>query len=179
MSANFGAVPAERSAGLAQPAMIPPFQDLMLPIVRMREANGSESIPNSTFMARLAEQFQLTGQDREELLSSGKQSRFENRVYWALVHLRRAGLLESTGRGLNRITERGREILHQRPAKIDLRLLSTSFPNFALSVVRNPVKHRMRFRTRNRLPLPKSKSTRHLQSFATRSLASSRRSLRS
>jgi restriction system protein len=109
--------------------MIPPFQDLMLPIVRMCEANGSESLPNSTFMERLAEQFQLTEQDRQELLSSGKQSRFENRVYWALVHLRRAGLLESTGRGLNRITDRGREILQQQPVKIDLKLLN-QFPEF-------------------------------------------------
>jgi restriction system protein len=119
----------------------------MLPVVRMCEANGSESIPNSTFMERLAEQFQLTDQDREELLSSGKQSRFENRVYWALVHLRRAGLLESTGRGLNRITERGREILRQRPAKIDLKLLNqfpelrafrTSKPSETQEAVQNP-----------------------------------------
>jgi hypothetical protein len=80
-------------------------------------------------MDSLAEQFHLTEADRAELLASKRQSRFKNRVYWALVHLRRAGLIESTGRGLNRITERGHEILRQSPSKIDLKLLS-QFPEF-------------------------------------------------
>jgi restriction system protein len=109
--------------------MIPPFQELMLPILKMCAARAPESIANREFMDSLAEQFQLTEADRAELLASGTQSRFENRVYWALVHLRRAGLIESTGRGLNRITERGHEVLRQSPPKIDLKLLS-QFPEF-------------------------------------------------
>ncbi len=109
--------------------MIPPFQDLMLPIIRMCDESGTDSIANRTFIDRLADQFKLTDADRTERLSSGTQSRFENRVYWALVHLRRAGLIESTGRGLNRITERGREILRQSPPRIDLKLLN-QFPEF-------------------------------------------------
>src|SRR5438477_6118487 len=109
--------------------MIPPFQELMLPIVNMFAARAPESIANREFMEALAAQFLLTEADRKELLASGKQSRFENRVYWALVHLRRAGLIESTGRGLNRITERGHDVLRESPPKIDLRLLS-QFPEF-------------------------------------------------
>ncbi len=109
--------------------MIPPFQELMLPTMKMFEASGPESIANRRFMQELAEQFKLTEADREELLASGTQSRFENRVYWALVHLRRAGLIESTGRGLNRITQRGRDILAAKPSRIDLRLLN-QFPEF-------------------------------------------------
>lgn len=109
--------------------MIPPFQDLMLPIVAMCAGRDPESIANKEFMKTLADQFRLTEADREELLGSGRQSRFENRVYWALVHLRRAGLIESTGRGLNRITERGHDILREAPRKIDLRFLS-QFPEF-------------------------------------------------
>lgn len=46
-----------------------------------------------------------------------------------LVHLRRARLIESTGRGLNRITDRGHDVLRESPGKIDLRLLS-QFPEF-------------------------------------------------
>ncbi|MBA3962339.1 MAG: restriction endonuclease [Chthoniobacterales bacterium] len=109
--------------------MIPAFQDLMLPIVVMCATRGSESISNREFMATLAEQFSLTDADREERLASGKQSRFENRVYWALVHLRRAGLIESTGRGLNRISDRGHDVLRESPDRIDLKLLS-QFPEF-------------------------------------------------
>jgi restriction system protein len=66
--------------------MIPPFQDLMLPIIEMCAAAGTESITNRTFIDELANRFNLTESDRKELLSSGAQSRFENRVYWALVH---------------------------------------------------------------------------------------------
>jgi len=109
--------------------MIPSFQELMLPIIEMCDQSGNKSIANRTFIDELAQEFQLTEADRKELLASGTQSRFENRVYWALVHLRRAGLIESTGRGFNRITERGREILRQSPSRIDLKLLN-QFPEF-------------------------------------------------
>src|SRR5437016_8259915 len=109
--------------------MIPSFQELMLPIVQMCDQSGNESIANRTFIDQLARRFQLTEADRKELLASGTQSRYENRVYWALVHLRRAGLIQSAGRGFNRITERGREILRQSPTRIDLKLLN-QFPEF-------------------------------------------------
>src|SRR6266550_2326778 len=109
--------------------MIPPFQELMLPLMKLATDRGEASVSNREFIDSLAKEFQLTEADRKELLASGKQSRFENRVYWALVHLRRAGLIESTGRGLNRITTRGHDVLRESPPKIDLRLLS-QFPEF-------------------------------------------------
>jgi restriction system protein len=109
--------------------MIPPFQELMLPIIERASRADPESIANRTFIDELADRFKLSETDRKELLSSGTQSRFENRVYWALVHLRRAGLIESTGRGLNRITQRGKDILATGPTRIDLKLLS-QFPEF-------------------------------------------------
>jgi restriction system protein len=109
--------------------MIPPFQELMLPIIERASSSDRESIANRTFIDELADRFKLSESDRKELLSSGTQSRFENRVYWALVHLRRAGLIESTGRGLNRITQRGKDVLATRPPRIDLKLLS-QFPEF-------------------------------------------------
>jgi restriction system protein len=104
--------------------MIPPFQELMLPIMRLAKSKGEESTPNREFIDRMGQEFNLTEEDRRELLASGTQSRFENRVYWALVHLRRAGLLESTGRGMNRITQRGEEVLAAIPKRIDLKLLN-------------------------------------------------------
>ena len=109
--------------------MIPPFQELMLPLMKLATDRGEASVSNREFIDSLAKEFQLTEADRSELLASGTQSRFENRVYWALVHLRRAGLLESTGRGLNRITTRGTNVLNSQPSHIDLKLLS-QFPEF-------------------------------------------------
>jgi len=101
----------------------------MSPIMKLAKSKGEQSTSNREFIDRMAQEFRLTEEDLKELLASGTQSRFENRVYWALVHLRRAGLLESTGRGMNRITQRGEEILASNPKKIDLKLLS-QFPEF-------------------------------------------------
>lgn len=101
----------------------------MLPALQICSAAAPEDVTNGRFIERLADQFQLTDEDRKELLSGGKQSRFENRVSWALVYLRRAGLIASSGRGRNRITERGQQVLGEAPSKIDIRLLS-QFPEF-------------------------------------------------
>jgi restriction system protein len=109
--------------------MIPPFQDLMLPALRMFGAAGPEDIANRMVIQTIADELQLTDADRNELLASGKQSRFENRVYWAIAYLKQAGLIESSGRGRNRITDRGQEVLQQAPSRIDIRLLS-QFPEF-------------------------------------------------
>jgi restriction system protein len=109
--------------------MIPPFQEFMLPIVRLCHDAAPESIATKTFIQKLAVEFELTDADLSEILASGRQSRFENRVYWALVHLKQAGLIESAGRGLYRITGRGEELLRQAPNKIDIKLLS-QFPEF-------------------------------------------------
>jgi restriction system protein len=109
--------------------MIPPFQELMLPIMKLAKTKREASTPNREFIDRMAEEFRLSEKDRKELLVSGTQSRFGNRVYWALVHLRRAGVLESTGRGMNRITARGHDLLSKNPSRIDLRVLN-QFPEF-------------------------------------------------
>lgn len=107
---------------------VPDFQSLMLPLLRLigdeREHNNSEVIES------LAEQFHLTEQERKELLPSGRQVRFDNRVAWARVYLKMAGLLENIRRGTFRITERGRRVLVQDPPRIDMKFLS-QFPEYA------------------------------------------------
>ena len=46
----------------------------------------------------LAREFNLSDAGREELLPSGRQSKFANRVAWAKVYLQQAGLLKSPKR---------------------------------------------------------------------------------
>ena len=48
----------------------------------------------------LAADFKLTSADRAEMLPSGKQSVFDNRVGWAKTYLDKAGLLETVRRGV-------------------------------------------------------------------------------
>ena len=77
----------------------------------------------------LAERFRLTEEERAELLPSGRQSRYENRVGWARTYLTKAGLLESTGRGQFKITPRGLDVLRSGVTDIDKNYLY-QFPEF-------------------------------------------------
>ncbi|WP_347566380.1 restriction endonuclease [Scytonema sp. UIC 10036] len=107
--------------------MIPDYQDLMLPLLKILRDKQEHSL--SEAIETLANEFQLTEQEKKELLPSGKQARFDNRVGWARTYLKKAGSLESTGRGKFCITERGLEILANNPEKITKKLLE-QFPEF-------------------------------------------------
>jgi restriction system protein len=106
---------------------IPDFQSLMLPLLCHLQ-DGRERTNQETLEA-LAQEFGLTEQEREELLPSGRQPVFTNRVAWAKVHLKAARLIESPRRGVYKIAARGLEILKQKPERVDLRLLRT-FPEY-------------------------------------------------
>ncbi len=106
---------------------IPDFQTLMLPLLKIT-GDGQEHSLSKTIDA-LALEFQLTDGDRRELLPSGRQAKFDNRVGWARTHLKKAGLLESTGRGKFRMTQRGFGVLKGNPARIDMKFLE-QFPEY-------------------------------------------------
>src|SRR5437867_12334413 len=87
---------------------IPDYQSLMLPVLRAA-ADGEVRI--GEVVEKLANELRLTTEERNELLPSGKQTTFSNRVHWAKTYLRQAGLLQSTRRAHFTITERGRKAL--------------------------------------------------------------------
>lgn len=107
---------------------IPDFQSLMLPLLRPLE-DGSERGTQDTLDA-LAVQLGLTEADVTQPMPSRKAPLFTNRVAWAKLHLKRAGLIESPRRGMYRITERGREILRTPPERVTLAYLA-QFPEYA------------------------------------------------
>jgi restriction system protein len=100
---------------------IPDFQSVMLPLLELAPDGREHSLEEAR--GALAERFGLTETDREELLPSGRQRRFDNRVAWAKVYLQRAGLLNGPWRAHFDITERGRQVLAERPKRIDIALL--------------------------------------------------------
>ncbi|GIV86879.1 MAG: restriction endonuclease [Chloroflexus sp.] len=106
---------------------IPDFQTIMLPLLTFAR-DGAEHTLRETIDA-LAEEFQLTVEERNTLLPSGQQAVFDNRVGWARTYLKKAGLLESTRRGYYRITDRGQQVLRQNPPRIDSTFLRR-FPEF-------------------------------------------------
>jgi len=71
----------------------------------------------------LGDRLGLSPEDKKELLPSESDVKFDNRVRWAAFYLRKAGLLERTGRGKIRITERGQQVLKTKPGRIDVKFL--------------------------------------------------------
>jgi restriction system protein len=103
---------------------IPDYETLMLPLLRLAaDANGQE-VPLPGAVGKLADQFNLTDEERQELLPSGGTFKFSSRVSWARTYLQKAGLLESTRRGHFRITDRGWSVLKTKPDHINGELLS-------------------------------------------------------
>jgi restriction system protein len=98
---------------------IPGFQELTIPILRLA-GDGKEHTLRETYDAVGAE-LGLTDAERNQLLPSGTQKSFENRVSWSRFYLQKAGLLEATGRGRFRITDRGQEVLKRPPKRVDIR----------------------------------------------------------
>jgi restriction system protein len=100
---------------------IPDYQTIMLPLLEFLRDEKEHSLREA--IDALADKFHLTTEERRELLPSGNQAIFNNRVGWARTYMKKAGLIESTRRGYMCITDRGLNILKQKPAKIDLELL--------------------------------------------------------
>ena len=107
---------------------VPDYQALMFPILRLAGDKQEHSLAEA--IDRLGIEFKLTDGERRELLPSGRQSKFDNRVGWALTYLKKAGLLESTARGRFRITNRGVEVLSRsKPEDIRTKFLR-QYPEF-------------------------------------------------
>jgi restriction system protein len=100
---------------------IPDYQSLMLPVLKLA-GDGNEH-RMSDVVNTLASQLKLTEAEREELLPSGKQPVFNNRVHWAKQYLVQAKLLVATRRAFFKITERGRSVLAERVERIDAKFL--------------------------------------------------------
>jgi len=100
---------------------IPDYQSIMLPLLRFSEDGEVHRFREA--VEALAQRFELSEEERRDLLPSGQQPIFDNRVGWAKTYMVKAGLLESPKRGLFQITNRGREVLSQNPATINVSFL--------------------------------------------------------
>src|SRR5690242_18725460 len=100
---------------------IPDYQSLMLPVL---VASSRGEVRIGPVVEQLADELGLSPDERSELLPSGKQTIFSNRVQWAKSYLTKAQLVESTRRGFFRITERGQKVLNSSPKRIDNKFLA-------------------------------------------------------
>ena len=106
---------------------IPDFQSIMLPLLKIL-ADG-KVYKYREIIEALAREFLVTEAERKEMLPSGQQEIFANRVGWAKTYLKKAGLIDSPQRATFVISEKGKEILSQNPARIDAKFLR-QFPEF-------------------------------------------------
>ena len=102
--------------------MIPTYEEIMLPMLEYL-ADGKEHSLSETHNA-LAQHFNLTDEELRELLPSGRQPVFRNRVGWARTYMKKAGLLTSPKRAHFKITERGKELLKEKPKEITAKFLA-------------------------------------------------------
>lgn len=106
---------------------VPDFQSLMLPALQaLSDENEARLLE---IRSRVAVSESLSEEDLNELLPSGVQTAFDNRVNWAVIYMERAKLLERIRRGIYRITAEGTRLIQEERTRIDLRVLR-KYPEF-------------------------------------------------
>jgi restriction system protein len=106
---------------------VPDFQSFFKPLLEFAADGEEHSIREAREV--IARSMSLSEADLSELLPSGTQTKFDNRVAWARSYFVQAKVIESTRRGYFRITDRGRELLAKRHSRIDIRILD-QYPEF-------------------------------------------------
>lgn len=106
---------------------IPDFQTLMRPL--LQHLSDSSDHSNQETLSVLTAEFRLSPEELIQLLPSGKQSVFTNRIAWAKSHLKQAGLIESPRWGVYRISARGLALLRETRGPINIKVLS-QFPEY-------------------------------------------------
>lgn len=106
---------------------VPDYQSIMLPLLRFASDGNEHHIRSA--IEFLAEEFSLSESELQELLPSGRQATFDNRVGWARTYLKKAGLLQSPRRAYFQITDRGLSVLAMDPPRIDNAFLK-QYPEF-------------------------------------------------
>lgn len=108
--------------------MIPKFYELFLPMLKFL-AKDKQKHSLQEVEEHLAKDFQLSEQDLNALLQSGKQTIFKNRIGWAKTYLKKAGLIDNPERGYVTITDRGLEVLSKNQSSLTINDLM-QFPEF-------------------------------------------------
>jgi len=101
--------------------MIPRYDEIMLPFLKYI-ADGKEYNLNETHDA-LAKQFKLTDDEMRNLLPSGRQPIFRNRIGWARTYLKKAGLITSSKRAHFKISDKGLLLLKEEPTLLNSKIL--------------------------------------------------------
>lgn len=99
----------------------------MLPVLRLLQ--DGQARHRKPLADGVADHFQLTQAERDQLLPSGKMPVIRSRTGWALSYMKQAGLVQSPRRGWYQITPEGLAAVAAAPGRIDNEYLMR-FPGF-------------------------------------------------
>ena len=115
---------------------IPDSGAIMLPLLKYL-ASVQSATPKEC-VNQLAIEFQLTDDERSELLPSRKDAVFRNRVAWARESLKKAGLLDGSVRGIWSISELGRNTVKDKSlSNTDIILRGNNLPTIDSNSIEN------------------------------------------
>lgn len=100
---------------------VPDYQTYMLPV--LQALADSERLRPLDIAQRTADAFNLSAEDRAQLLPSGRAPVFRSRVTWALAYLKQARLVQTLARGVYQLTDRGHEVVKRGLPRIDNHVL--------------------------------------------------------
>ena len=106
---------------------VPDFQSFFRPLLEVAADGEEHSLKEAR--EKISADFNLSEEDLSQLLPSGTQTKFGNRVAWAKSFFVQAKVLESPKRAYFKITDRGRQLFEQGHERIDVKILS-QYPEF-------------------------------------------------
>ena len=88
---------------------IPKFPDFLGVVLQSLKDGKEHAIQkgNNSIKDYVIKEFSLTDSDLKELVPSGQQAIYYNRISWSITYLRKAGLIENVSRGVLKITDLG------------------------------------------------------------------------
>ncbi len=104
---------------------MPTFQEIMRPLLNHLSDNKEHILAD--LVVSLAKYFNLTDMEKSQLLPSGKQGMFANRVGWAKTYLARAGLVSTMSRGIYKITPIGTKEIKNPTQSISVKYLRSEY----------------------------------------------------
>lgn len=102
---------------------VPDFQTIMRPTLISLQDGQAHTLQQIREAVAVA--LAVTEEDQAQLLPSGKQTTYSNRVAWALTHMGKAGLVSRPARAQYALTDRGRNVLVEHADRVDMAVLST------------------------------------------------------
>lgn len=101
---------------------IPDFQSFFKPLLEIAADGKEHSMKEAREL--IAQKMTLSPEDLKELLPSGTQTKYDNRIAWAKSYFVQAKVLEAPRRAFFQITDRGRDLLKKNYERIDVKILN-------------------------------------------------------